>query len=75
VIVLDLVKQTERRPRESIVGREFKQAVEVLNESISPIAHKIRYIALDYSKITSISKGKAKKGGSGRPNKEKERAM
>jgi hypothetical protein len=77
IIVLDLVKQQEKRPRESIVGREFRQAVEVLNESIEE-EHKIRYIALDYSKITSISKGKHKKGEgnskSGK-NSQAERAM
>jgi hypothetical protein len=51
----------------------FRQAIEVLNESIS-VDHKIRYIALDYSKITSISKVKNKgKGGSSAG--EKERAM
>jgi hypothetical protein len=67
VIVLDLVKQHEKRPRESIIGREFRQAIEVLNEGIGVDQHKIRYLALDYSRITSISKGKftkvkAKKG-------------
>jgi hypothetical protein len=63
IIVLDLVKQHEKRPRESIVGREFRQAIEVLNESIT-VENKIRYIALDYSKITSISKGKLSKAKS-----------
>ncbi len=57
IIVLDLVKHHEKRPRESLVGKEFQQAVAVLNESI-PASHKIIHIALDYSKITSISKGK-----------------
>jgi hypothetical protein len=57
IIVLDLVKQHEKRPRESIIGRELRQAVSVLNESIVE-EHKIRYLALDYSRITSISKGK-----------------
>ena len=61
VICLDLVKQHEKRARESLVGREFRQAVEVVNESI-PVEHKVRYIALDYSRITSISKGKSKGG-------------
>lgn len=63
VIALDLVKQHEKRPRESMVGSMFRQAVEVVNESI-PVEHKIRYIALDYSRITSIAKGK-NKGGKG----------
>jgi hypothetical protein len=94
------VKQQEKRPRESLVGSEFRNAVEVVNESIAS-PHKVRYstycgtmflcsflpvclpvetdsinnkvvvlivtllgryIALDYSKITSFSKGKAKAG-------------
>eukprot|EP01036_Dinobryon_divergens_P035223 gene35223-45615_t len=70
IIVLDLVKHQEKRPRESIIGKEFRQAIEVLNESID-VEHKIRYIALDYSKITSISKSKNK----GKHVGEKERAM
>jgi hypothetical protein len=36
VIVLDLVKQQERRPRESIVGKEFRQAVEEINLTMPP---------------------------------------
>ena len=48
----------------------FRQSIEVLNESID-VAHKIRYVALDYSKITSISKSK----GKGKSGGEKERAM
>ena len=59
IIALDLVKQHEKRPRESMVGSLFRQAVEVVNESI-PAQHKVRYIALDYSRITSIAKGKNK---------------
>ncbi|KAJ1442963.1 SacI homology domain-containing protein [Ochromonadaceae sp. CCMP2298] len=66
IIALDLVKQHERRARESIVGREFRQAVAVVNESIVP-EHQVRYIALDYSRITSIAKGKAR-GGKGAQN-------
>jgi len=61
IIALDLVKQHEKRPRESMVGGAFRQAVEVVNESI-PLEHKVRYIALDYSRITSIAKGKNKGG-------------
>ena len=41
-----------------------------MNESID-VMHKIRYVALDYSKITSISKSK----GKGKSGGEKERAM
>lgn len=57
IIVLDLVKQHERRPRESLVGREFRISIETLNDCVA-MRHKVRYVALDYSKITSISKGK-----------------
>lgn len=64
IIVLDLVKHHEKRPRESLVGKEFQQAVNALNDSM-PAERKILYIALDYSKITSISKGKNKGGGAG----------
>lgn len=84
IIVLDLVKQHENRPRESLVGREFRQAIEIVNENI-PAPYQVRYIALDHSKITSISKGKLSKAkpvkskgfmGTMRPGKtEKERAM
>lgn len=84
IIVLDLVKQHENRPRESLVGREFRQAIEIVNENI-PAPYQVRYIALDHSKITSISKGKLSKAkpvkskgfmGTMRPVKtEKERAM
>ena len=42
-----------RRPRESIVGVEFRNAVEELNLSI-PLEKQIRYFALDY---TRASKG------------------
>ena len=45
VIVLDLVKQWERRPRESIVGREFRNAVEELNFSM-PLRMQIRSVRL-----------------------------
>jgi hypothetical protein len=36
------VKQQEKRPRESLVGSEFRNAVEVVNESIAS-PHKVRY--------------------------------
>jgi hypothetical protein len=62
VVVLDLVKQQERKPRESIVGREFRDLVDELNNSI-PMEQQIRYCALDYSRITKSSK--SAKGGHG----------
>ena len=34
LIVLDLVKHAERRPREMLVGRELRLAVETLNSTI-----------------------------------------
>ena len=51
IIVLDLVKQVEKKPRESIVGKELYHAVEELNKSI-PLNMQIRYCALDHSRIS-----------------------
>ncbi len=59
IIALDLVKQYEKRARESLVGKEFRSALEILNEGIT-IENRIRYVAMDYSRITSFSKGKNK---------------
>lgn len=56
IIVLDLVKHHERRPREMLVGRELRLAVETLNAAI-PLKHQIRYCALD---STKLSKSKSK---------------
>lgn len=67
VIVLDLVKQNEKKPREALLSREYKTAIEVVNETL-PIENKIRYISLDYSKITSISKGKLSKQNATTPS-------
>lgn len=49
IIVLDLVKQNERRKRECLIGAEFKEAVNVINETI-PLDTQIRYCALDFSR-------------------------
>jgi len=51
IIVVDLVKQSEKREREVIVGNEFRHAVDYLNHHIED-RHKIRYCALDYSHIS-----------------------
>lgn len=59
IVVLDLVKQHERRPRESIVGTEFRDAIEVVNASMPP-EQQIRYVALDFSRM---SKNKGQKKG------------
>ena len=57
VVVLDLVKQSERKPRESLVGKEFRDLVDELNNSM-PMKDQIRYCALDYSRVTKSSKHK-----------------
>ncbi len=49
IIVLDLVKQFERKPREVIVGQALKAAVAAVNKSIDP-KHQIRYCGLDYTR-------------------------
>jgi len=49
---LDLVKQSEKREREVIVGDEYRHAVDYLNSSITNPAHQVRYCALDYSHIS-----------------------
>lgn len=41
ICVLNLVKQRERRPREGVVGRDFRRAVDYLNVSL-PMEHKVR---------------------------------
>jgi hypothetical protein len=51
IVVVDLVKQSERREREVIVGNEFRHAIEYLNSYIED-DHKIRYCALDYSHVS-----------------------
>jgi phosphatidylinositol 3,5-bisphosphate 5-phosphatase len=52
IVVLDLVKQSEKREREVRVGNEFRHAIEYINNSIDDPHHKIRYCALDYSHIS-----------------------
>jgi phosphatidylinositol 3,5-bisphosphate 5-phosphatase len=51
VLVLDLVKQSEKREREVRVGNEFRHAIDYCNRTIDDL-HKIRYCALDYSHIS-----------------------
>ena len=62
IIVLDLVKHHERRKRESIVGKEFRHATEIINISM-PFKHQIRYIALDFSRISKSKGGSSKTKG------------
>ncbi|VEU41306.1 unnamed protein product [Pseudo-nitzschia multistriata] len=52
IVVLDLVKQSEKKEREVRVGNEYRHAIDHLNLSIESDAHKIRYCALDYSHIS-----------------------
>lgn len=48
-LVLDLVKQSEKREREVRVGSEYRHAIDYLNSTISDPNHRIRMCALDYS--------------------------
>ena len=52
IVVLDLVKQSEKREREVRVGNEYRHAIDHLNLSIESDSHQIRYCALDYSHIS-----------------------
>jgi phosphatidylinositol 3,5-bisphosphate 5-phosphatase len=52
IVVLDLVKQSEKREREVRVGNEFRHAVAFINTNVEDDEHKIRYCALDYSNIS-----------------------
>lgn len=52
VVVLDLVKQSEKREREVRVGNDYRHAIDYINTSIHDAKHKIRYCALDYSHVT-----------------------
>ncbi|KAK1932511.1 Phosphoinositide phosphatase SAC1 [Phytophthora citrophthora] len=51
VVALNLVKQSEKKEREVIVGNEYMNAVEYLN-SFMPPDHRVRYVALDYSRLS-----------------------
>ena len=51
IVVVDLVKQSEKREREVIVGNEFRNAIDYINQHIDD-GHKILYCALDYSHIS-----------------------
>lgn len=51
IIVLNLVKSRERTPRESLLLREFSQAIEYLNQFL-PTENAIRHIAWDMSRAS-----------------------
>ncbi|KAL4859481.1 Phosphoinositide phosphatase SAC1 [Chlorella vulgaris] len=56
VCVLDLVKRVERRPRESVLGREYATAVRFLNQRLEPGQQRIQYQAFDLSHRARIAK-------------------
>ena len=51
IMVLDLVKQSEKREREVRVGNEYRHAIDYINHSIDA-PNKIQYCALDYSHVS-----------------------
>lgn len=55
ILVLDLVKQQEKRRRESLIGREFFNAIEVINAEM-PRELRIKYCGLDFSHLSSAPK-------------------
>jgi phosphatidylinositol 3,5-bisphosphate 5-phosphatase len=56
IVVLNLVKQREKRERECIVGTDFQRSVEAINATM-PMEQKIRYCALDFSAISKAKTG------------------
>ncbi|GAB5358073.1 hypothetical protein AAMO2058_000427600 [Amorphochlora amoebiformis] len=52
VLAVNLVRQHERRPRESIIGRRYGTTVELLNHFL-PDEHKIDYLAWDYKRTST----------------------
>lgn len=51
IVALNLIKQSEKKEREVIVGNEYMNAIEYLN-SFMPPKHRVRYVALDYSRLS-----------------------
>jgi hypothetical protein len=51
VLVLNLVKQAEKRDREIKVGKEFENSVDYINNFL-PASLQIQYVALDFSRIS-----------------------
>lgn len=41
LLVLDLVKHTEKRERESIVGQDYRSAIEHVNSTIPPVSARL----------------------------------
>lgn len=55
ILVLDLVKQQERKRRESIIREMFREAIDEVNYTI-PLPQQIWYYALDYTRISKSKK-------------------
>ncbi|CCG83890.1 protein of unknown function [Taphrina deformans PYCC 5710] len=51
VVVINLVKARERTPRETLLLKEFSEAIAYLNQFI-PAEHKLRYVAWDMSRAS-----------------------
>ena len=50
VLVLNLVKKNEKKPRESLIGSTFADLVKYLNKAL-PFRNRIQYFGLDYSAL------------------------
>ena len=50
-VILNLIKEKEKKPRESLIRKEFQSAVEQINGPL-PIELKIHYLAWDFSKAS-----------------------
>jgi len=53
IIVLNLIKSTEKRPREVILGKAFEESIRFINSTISDPKHKIIYIAWDFKRANA----------------------
>ena len=51
VVVINLVKARERTPRETLLLKEFTEAITYLNQFL-PEEHKLRYVAWDMSRAS-----------------------
>ncbi|GMM33692.1 phosphatidylinositol-3,5-bisphosphate 5-phosphatase [Saccharomycopsis crataegensis] len=54
LFILNLIKQKEKTPRESILGKEFRECIEFLNQFI-PESHRLDYVAWDMSRASKSS--------------------
>lgn len=56
IVVLNLVKKKEKKPRESILRRELSYAINEINEPL-PNEYKLRYISWDFSRAAKSEEG------------------